>query len=143
MGDAGLGDFMPRAFTFTGAAVVGLVGAVAAAIQAGVAVGVAEPVLICVLATAGAILVVGVGGGLIKPMQERWERLLTAWEDEPGAVRAAASPAAVTPAREAGAGEGAGSPVPAGSAPAVPAEPVAVPAVPAAPMPARAGRYRM
>ena len=41
-----------------------------------------KPVLYAVLLTAGAIVAIGVGGGLIRPMQERWERLLTAAERE-------------------------------------------------------------
>jgi hypothetical protein len=35
-----------------------------------------------VLLTAGAVVAIGVGGGLIKPMQQRWERMLTAAERE-------------------------------------------------------------
>jgi hypothetical protein len=34
-------------------------------------------VLIFALATVGGILVVGVGGGMIRPMQSRWEQWLT------------------------------------------------------------------
>ncbi len=34
------------------------------------------------LLTAGAVIAIGVGGGLIKPMQERWERMLSAAERE-------------------------------------------------------------
>jgi hypothetical protein len=35
-----------------------------------------------VLLTAGAIVAIGVGGGLVRPMQDRWERMLTAAERE-------------------------------------------------------------
>lgn len=48
-------------------------GAIAALDQIGVATAITTPVLIAVLATLGGILVVGVGGGLIRPMQSRWE----------------------------------------------------------------------
>lgn len=40
------------------------------------------PVLIAVLATVGGILVVGVGGGLVPPMQSRWENWLARAEEE-------------------------------------------------------------
>jgi hypothetical protein len=38
--------------------------------------------LYTVLVTGGAVIAIGVGGGLIKPMQERWERMLSAAERE-------------------------------------------------------------
>ena len=55
-------------------------GVIAALSQVGVALTVTLPVLIAALGTAAGILVVGVGGGLIKPAQQRWERLLEATE---------------------------------------------------------------
>lgn len=61
-------------------------GVIAALGQIGVANNVTQPVLITVLATVGAILAIGVGGGLVRPMQERWERLLTGVEREMGSV---------------------------------------------------------
>ncbi|MFD0787441.1 hypothetical protein ACFQZ8_26355, partial [Micromonospora azadirachtae] len=61
--------------------VLGL-GVVAALNQIGVATTVTTPVLIAVLATIGGILVVGVGGGLVRPMQSRWETWLTRAEQE-------------------------------------------------------------
>jgi hypothetical protein len=61
--------------------VVGL-GLIAALNQVGVAVTVTIPILITALATIGGVLVVGVGGGLVRPMQQRWERLLTRAEAE-------------------------------------------------------------
>lgn len=64
-----------------GAFVLGL-GVIAALNQIGVATTVTTPVLIAVLATVGGVLVVGVGGGLIQPMQQRWERWLAAAEHE-------------------------------------------------------------
>ncbi len=55
-------------------------GVIAALSQVGVALTVTLPVLIAALGTAAGILVVGVGGGLIKPAQQRWERILEATE---------------------------------------------------------------
>jgi hypothetical protein len=63
-------------------------GVIAALSQIGVAVAVTLPVLITVLATVGGILVVGVGGGLIRPMQQRWERWLARAEEEAPQARA-------------------------------------------------------
>ncbi|MGS2616635.1 membrane protein [Micromonospora sp. LZ34] len=57
-------------------------GVIAALNQIGVATAVTTPVLIAVLATAGGILVVGVGGGLVRPMQSRWESWLARAEQE-------------------------------------------------------------
>ncbi|MFG1656457.1 hypothetical protein ACGFIY_08010 [Micromonospora chersina] len=57
-------------------------GIIAALNQIGVATTVTTPVLIAVLATVGGILVVGVGGGLVRPMQSRWENWLTRAEEE-------------------------------------------------------------
>ncbi|WP_246632593.1 mechanosensitive ion channel family protein [Pseudonocardia nigra] len=61
--------------------IIGL-GVIAALSQIGVAIAVTLPVLVTVLATIGGILVVGVGGGLIRPMQQRWERWLSRAEEE-------------------------------------------------------------
>ncbi|WP_304451747.1 hypothetical protein [Nocardiopsis sp. YSL2] len=57
-------------------------GVIAALNQMGVATTVTTPVLIAVLATVGGILVVGVGGGLIRPMQSRWAQWLDMAERE-------------------------------------------------------------
>ncbi len=62
-------------------------GIIAALNQVGIALTVTLPVLIAVLATVGGILIVGVGGGLIKPMQERWENYLTTAEREGRNIR--------------------------------------------------------
>ncbi|SFO89847.1 Conserved TM helix [Saccharomonospora viridis] len=61
--------------------IIGL-GVIAALNQIGVATAVTTPVLITVLATIGAILAIGVGGGLMRPMQQRWERWLDRAEQE-------------------------------------------------------------
>lgn len=61
-----------------------VIGVIAALNQIGVAASVTEPVLIAGLATIAAIVAIGVGGGLIRPMQARWERMLDAAERETG-----------------------------------------------------------
>nr|WP_255686824.1 hypothetical protein [Pseudonocardia sp. TRM90224] len=65
-------------------------GVIAALSQIGIAIAVTMPVLVAVLATVGGILVVGVGGGLIGPMRQRWERVLTKAEQEAPSAMAAA-----------------------------------------------------
>ncbi|MGH3728335.1 MAG: mechanosensitive ion channel family protein [Micromonosporaceae bacterium] len=62
-------------------------GIIAALNQVGIATAVTTPVLIAVLATIGGVIVVGVGGGLIQPMRQRWERLLARGESEMDVVR--------------------------------------------------------
>ncbi|MBE1470120.1 mechanosensitive ion channel family protein [Kibdelosporangium phytohabitans] len=57
-------------------------GVIAALNQIGVATTVTTPVLITVLATIGGIAIVGVGGGLIRPMQQRWASWLDKAEHE-------------------------------------------------------------
>lgn len=73
--------------------VLGL-GVIAALSQIGVAVEVTLPVLITVLATVGGILIVGVGGGLIGPMRQRWEKVLSSAEQEATKVRTETAPTA-------------------------------------------------
>ncbi|GIJ62940.1 mechanosensitive ion channel family protein [Virgisporangium aurantiacum] len=60
--------------------IIGL-GVIAALNQIGVATTVTTPVLIAVLATVAGVIIVGVGGGLVRPMQGRWE----AWLDRAAA----------------------------------------------------------
>jgi Conserved TM helix len=79
-------------FLASGASIIIIaLGAIAAVNQVGIATTVTEPVLFTVLFTGGAVVAIGVGGGLIKPMQARWERMLAASEHEtsgqPGASR--------------------------------------------------------
>ncbi len=57
-------------------------GVIAALNQIGVATTVTTPVLITILSIVGGIAIVGVGGGLIKPMQARWEQYLIKAEQE-------------------------------------------------------------
>ena len=61
-------------------------GVIAALNQVGIATTVTMPVLITVLATIGGIAIVGIGGGLISPMRERWERVLHKAESDSGRV---------------------------------------------------------
>lgn len=62
-------------------------GVIAALNQVGIATTVTTPVLIAVLATVAGILIVGVGGGLVRPMQSRWESWLQRAAAESQAVR--------------------------------------------------------
>lgn len=68
-------------------------GVIAALGQVGVATTVTTPVLIAILATLGGVIVVGVGGGLIKPMQHRWEGYLSKAEDEAPRIKQQAATA--------------------------------------------------
>ena len=68
--------------------VVMALGVIAALDQVGIATAVTGPVLITVLATVGAILAIGVGGGMVRPMERRWERMLHAAEREASSVAA-------------------------------------------------------
>ena len=63
------------------------IGIIAALGQAGIATTITGPILFAVLAAIVGVLVVGVGGGLVQPMRERWERMLNTAENE---VRSAA-----------------------------------------------------
>ncbi len=75
-----------------GVFILGL-GIIAALNQVGVATTVTTPILIFVLATVGGVIVVGAGGGLIKPMQQRWDGWLSGAERESSKVRAEAAAA--------------------------------------------------
>ena len=48
-------------------------GIVAALNQMGIATTVTTPILVAILATVAGILIVGVGGGLVRPMSHRWD----------------------------------------------------------------------
>lgn len=63
-------------------------GVIAALNQIGVATTVTMPVLITVLATIAGIAIVGMGGGLVRPMQQRWESWLGRAENELPAAKA-------------------------------------------------------
>jgi Conserved TM helix len=62
-------------------------GVIAALNQVGIATTVTTPVLVAVLATVAGILIVGVGGGLVRPMQQRWEGWLERAETESRVIR--------------------------------------------------------
>ncbi|MEV5889159.1 mechanosensitive ion channel family protein [Nonomuraea fuscirosea] len=84
-----LGGLSYGRFLATAAAVfIWALGIIAALNQIGVATAVTTPVLVTVLATIGAIVAIGVGGGLIRPMQQRWERWLGRIEQEAPQARA-------------------------------------------------------
>ncbi|WP_147067219.1 mechanosensitive ion channel family protein [Terrabacter aerolatus] len=63
-------------------------GIIAALNQVGIATTVTTPVLIAVLATIAGILIVGVGGGLVRPMQSRWEQYLETMSHETDRIKA-------------------------------------------------------
>lgn len=111
-------------------------GVIAALNQIGVATAVTLPILITVLATVGGILIVGVGGGLIKPMQNRWDGWLNRAEQEIPKMRdeaAATAPRQGAPSQSQS-GVPASSHVPAGavdpSAPTTPIPPTGAPPMP-------------
>ncbi|GAA2144617.1 mechanosensitive ion channel family protein [Glycomyces algeriensis] len=62
-------------------------GAVAAFGQVGIATTVTTPIMWTVLAMVAGVVIVGVGGGLVGPMRERWERMLHSAEDEAGKMK--------------------------------------------------------
>jgi len=62
-------------------------GAVAAFGQVGIATTVTTPIMWTVLSIIAGVTIVGVGGGLIAPMRERWERMLSGAEDEAGKLK--------------------------------------------------------
>jgi hypothetical protein len=62
-------------------------GVIAALNQVEIATTVTTPVLIAILATLAGVAIVGVGGGLVRPMQSRWEIWLDRAEHEIPAAR--------------------------------------------------------
>ena len=78
LGGVSYGDVLTN---IVGVFIVAL-GVIAALNQVGIATTVTTPVLITVLATIGGVVVVGVGGGLIAPMRQRWEGWLSNIESE-------------------------------------------------------------
>jgi hypothetical protein len=59
-------------------------GIIAALGQIEIATTVTMPVLVTVLATVGGVIVVGFGGGLIKPAQQRWGGWMSSMQDQLG-----------------------------------------------------------
>jgi hypothetical protein len=78
LGQLSYGRFVARAAQV----IIIALGLIAALNQIEVATSVTMPVLIAALATIGGIAVVGLGGGLIAPMRQRWERALGRVETE-------------------------------------------------------------
>jgi len=66
--------------------IVGL-GVIAALNQVGIATTVTTPVLVTALAMVAGVTIVGVGGGLVRPMAQRWERWLDRAETDAQALR--------------------------------------------------------
>ncbi len=58
--------------------------------QVGIATTVTGPLLYAILGTVAGVIIIGAGGGLIKPMQSRWETMLNSAETESANVRAQA-----------------------------------------------------
>ncbi len=81
------------------------IGITAALNQIEVATTVTTPILITVLAIIAGVIIVGAGGGLIKPMQARWESMLTKAEEEAPKMKAEAqgSPSVTDQAKNAAA----------------------------------------
>nr|WP_221377921.1 hypothetical protein [Actinoplanes polyasparticus] len=77
------GRFVARATSL----VIVALGVIAALDQVRVATAITRPVLIAVLATVAGVLIVGVGGGLVRPMQSRWESWLTSAATESAQLR--------------------------------------------------------
>ena len=85
------------------------IGAIAALNQVNIATTVTMPILITVLATIGGVVVVGFGGGLIRPMQARWDGWINRVQHQLNA-------SAPEPRKETAPGSGAQRPVTAGVA---------------------------
>lgn len=66
------------------------IGIIAALNQVEIATTVTTPILIAVLTAIVGVIVVGVGGGLIKPMSQRWEHYLNRAEEEAPRMKAEA-----------------------------------------------------
>ena len=62
-------------------------GVIAALNQIGIATAVTTPILIAVLATIGGVVIVGVGGGLVRPMQEVWQGWIGTIQNESNSIR--------------------------------------------------------
>ena len=74
------------------ASILILLGFVKAALdQVGIATTVTGPLLYTILGTVAGVIIIGAGGGLIKPMQGRWETMLNRAETESATVRAQAA----------------------------------------------------
>lgn len=79
-------SYGPGLGTAASAAVI-FFGLVAALNQIGVATAITTPLEYAVLGSITGVIIVGVGGGLIRPMQDRWENGLQRLSAESGTVR--------------------------------------------------------
>jgi hypothetical protein len=79
-------SYGPALGTISSVAII-FFGIVAALNQIGVATAITTPIEIAVLASITGILIVGVGGGLVRPMQERWENALQRVSAESSTVK--------------------------------------------------------
>ncbi len=64
--------------------------------QVGIATTVTGPLLYTILGTVAGVIIIGAGGGLIKPMQSRWETMLNRAETESANVKAQAQSTSVS-----------------------------------------------
>ncbi|HEX5017931.1 MAG TPA: hypothetical protein VFX15_10155, partial [Actinomycetes bacterium] len=62
-------------------------GIIAALAQVGIATAITTPILIAVLATIAGVIIVGVGGGLVQPMQRVWAGWIQSMAEESTKVR--------------------------------------------------------
>lgn len=74
-----------------------VIAAIAALNQIGIGNAVTMPLFITALAIIAGVAIVGLGGGLITPMRERWERVLGRVEQESASLRASVSDQQGTP----------------------------------------------
>ena len=81
--------------------VIVALGVIAALDQVQIATAVTQPLLIALLAMVAGVVIVGVGGGLIRPMQHRWDRWLDKASTESAAIREHAKAYADERARQA------------------------------------------
>ncbi|MEV0647694.1 hypothetical protein AB0I28_20740 [Phytomonospora sp. NPDC050363] len=65
-----------------------VIAAIAALNQIGIGTTVTMPLFITALAIIGGVAIVGLGGGLIQPMRDRWERVLGRVEQESASLKA-------------------------------------------------------
>lgn len=78
-----LGGLSYGSILANGVSILILLGFVKAALdQVGIATTVTGPLLYAILGTVAGVVIVGAGGGLIKPMQHRWEDMLNKAQDE-------------------------------------------------------------
>ncbi len=87
-----LGGLSYGSILATAAAVLIMFGFIKAALdQVGIATVVTSALLYTVFAAVAGVVIVGVGGGLIKPMQSRWESMLNKADSETSKIKSQAS----------------------------------------------------